>query len=332
MFKRVILLATAILLGTVLSAQEHGIFCGAVGSEGCDAIAQDSNIIVAWATGCTVVRGPEDITDPEGPTAIYGNDSDGIGPAGTITTVAVSLGDGGTATLTFARPIRNGVGPDFAVFENSFNDYFLELAFVEVSTDGERFVRFPATSLTPTDVQVGSYGSVDPTFINNLAGKYRIGYGTPFDLAELADSTGIDIDSIVYVRLVDVVGTVDPRYATYDAYGHIVNDPYPTYDPTRQYRSGGFDLTGVAVIHENNPSGVEQASSVISGVWPLPATDRIYVACRKVQVDIQIFDINGRLMQSGALHQGNNAIDISAFPAGIYLLRTEGTTKKIVKR
>lgn len=325
-------LLTALFLTVPLTAQEQGPFCGAVGTAGCNAIAQDSNIIVNWATGCTVVRGPEDITDPEGPTAIFGNDSDGVGPAGVITTVAVSLGDGGTATLTFDRPIRNGEGPDFAVFENSFNDYFLELAFVEVSTDGERYVRFPATSLTPTDVQVGSYGSVDPTYINNLAGKFRVGYGTPFDLDELADSAGIDIDSIVYVRLIDAVGTIDSQYATYDAYGHIVNDPYPTYDPTRQYRSGGFDLTGVAVMHENNPSGVEQASSVISGVWPLPATDRIYVACHKVQIDIQIFDINGRLMQSGALHQGNNAIDISAFPAGIYLLRAEGTTKKIVKR
>lgn len=328
MFKRVFLLATAILLGTGLSAQEHGVFCGAVGTEGCDAIAQDSSIIVGWATGCTVVRGPVDIVNPDGPRVHYGTDNAGVGPAGVITTDAVSLGDGGTATLTFAHPIRNGAGPDFAVFENPFNDYFLELAFVEVSTDGERFVRFPATSLTQTDSQVVSY--VEPSDIHNLAGKYRVGYGTPFDLAELADSAGIDIDSIVFVRLVDVVGCIDPQYATYDAYGHIVNDPYPTNDT--QWGSGGFDITGVAVIHENNPSGVEQASSVISGVWPLPATDRIYVACRKVQVDIQIFDINGRLMQSGALHQGNNTIDISAFPAGIYLLRAEGTTKKIVKR
>lgn len=328
MFKRVILLASAILLGTALSAQERGIFCGAVGTEGCDAIAQDSNIIVAWATGCTVVRGPVDIVNPDGPRVHYGTDDAGIGSAGVITTNAVSLGDGGTATVTFAHPIRNGVGPDFAVFENPFNDYFLELAFVEVSTDGERFVRFPATSLTQTDTQVVS--RVEPEDIHNLAGKYRVGYGTPFDLAELADSTGIDIDSIVYVRLVDVVGTIDPQYATYDAYGHIVNDPYPTNDT--QWGSGGFDLTGVAVIHENNPSGVEQVPSVIAGIWPLPATDRINVECHQAQIDIQILNINGRTMQSEVLHQGVNSIDISAFPTGIYLLRTEGTTKKIVKR
>ena len=236
---------------------EHGPFCGAVGTEGCDAIDGHSSSIVAWATSVSVVRGLDDIAVPDGPHVIYGSESDAVGPIDFTTTTAVSLGDGGSATVTFAHPIRNGEGPDFAVFENSFNDYFLELGFVEVSTDGERFVRFPATSLTQTETQVVS--EVDPTFINNLAGKYRVGYGTPFDLEELRDSTGINIDSIVYVRIVDVVGSIDPQYATYDAYGHIVNDPYPTSDPTGNWRSGGFDLTGVAVMYENTNGSSEVA-------------------------------------------------------------------------
>lgn len=225
---------------------EPTAYCGAVGTEGCTAVRFDSCIVAAWATGCTVVRGPVDITDPDGPRVRYGADSMAIGPAGTVTTRAVSLGDGGVATLTFAEPIRNIPGPDFAVFENSFNDSFLELGFVEVSSDGERFVRFRATSLTPTDVQVGSNGSIDPTLLNNLAGKYRVGYGTPFDLEELRDSAAIDINSVTHVRIVDVVGTVDPQFATRDAKGRIVNDPWPTRDT--MWASGGFDLTGVAVL------------------------------------------------------------------------------------
>jgi hypothetical protein len=32
----------------------------------------------------------------------------------------VSLGDSGIAIATFAHPIYNGSGPDFAVFENGF--------------------------------------------------------------------------------------------------------------------------------------------------------------------------------------------------------------------
>lgn len=233
---------------TTSTEPEHGPFCGAVGTEGCNAIAQDSSAIVAWATGVELTRGPQMISNPNSPMASFGTDSNAIGQATASNTMAaVSLGDGGSALITFEHPIRNGEGPDFAVFENSFGDSFLELAFVEVSTDGERFVRFPATSLTQTQTQTGETGSTDPTKINNLAGKFRIGYGTPFDLAELADSTGIDIDSIVYVRLVDVVGSIDPQYASYDAFGHIVNDPWPT-----NFAACGFDLTGVAVMYERD--------------------------------------------------------------------------------
>ena len=223
---------------------EHGPFCGAVGTVGCDAIAADSSAIVAWATGCALNLGPQSIAVEGSPVVSYGSANDAIGACSMTDNLSVvSLGDGGSATLSFANPIRNGEGPDFAVYENSFDDHFLELAFVEVSTDGEHFVRFPATSLTQT---VSQASSIDPTFINNLAGKYRYGYGTPFDLEELRDSTGINLDSIVFVRIVDAVGSINPLYASYDAYGHIVNDPWPT----NNYASG-FDLDGIAVLYEN---------------------------------------------------------------------------------
>ena len=66
----------------------------------------------------------------------------------------VSLGDGGTVVLTFPQPIGDVPGPDFAVFENGFkafdNSFFLELAHVEVSSDGVNFYRFPSSSLTPS--------------------------------------------------------------------------------------------------------------------------------------------------------------------------------------
>lgn len=225
---------------------QPGSFCGAVGTEGCTAIKADSSAFVAWATGVSVTRGPKKISDPSLGVASTGADSNAIGMA-TLNDVfdVVSLGDGGSALVTFANPIRNGEGPDFAVFENGFSDNSLELAFVEVSSDGERFVRFPATCLTQTETQLGNAGQTDPTNLNNLAGKYRIGYGTPFDLEELRDSTGIDIDSIVYVRVVDVVGCIDPQYGSRDQYGNIINDPWPT-----PFESSGYDLTGVGVIHE----------------------------------------------------------------------------------
>ena len=306
---------------------EHGPFCGAVGTEGCNAIAANDNQFVAWATGVVLTRGPQMITNPDGPFASFGGDTNAIGPATMDNTMdAVSLGDGGSALVTFERPIRNGEGPDFAVFENSFNDSFLELAFVEVSSDGEHFVRFPATSLTPTDEQVsGAVGGVDPTFINNLAGKFRIGYGTPFDLEELAGSENLNIDSIVYVRIIDAIGTIDPQYATYDAYGHIVNDPWPT-----NFASSGFDLTGVGVIHQK-PVGVEDRDVTRITVYPNPCNDRIYVNLDEIQ-KVELYNMNGHLLEMIQPNDTHFMLDMQQYPAGLYLLKVGNGVQKIMKK
>ena len=89
----------------------------------------------------------------------------------------VSLGDSGVALLTFDVPIRNNVGPDFLVFENGFSANYLELAFVEVSSDGIHFFRFPAVSNRSITKQIGPYdtfGEVNGLY--NLAGKYEVNY------------------------------------------------------------------------------------------------------------------------------------------------------------
>ena len=307
-----------------------GPFCGPVGTDGCDAIAATSGDIVAWATACTVVRGPQDISDADSPLASFGSEDNAVGQATVNTMLAVSLGDGGMATLTFEKPIANGEGPDFAVFENAIRSqitggYFMELAFVEVSSDGERFVRFPATSLTTTDVQVGSYGEIDPTYINNLAGKYEVGYGTPFDLAELADSTGLDINRITHVRVVDVVGSIDPQYATYDAFGHMVNDPWPT-----PFASGGFDLTGVAVMHQNTES-VEDVVSVAISVYPNPATEQLTVS-GAAGCDAVLYDMTGRQLGSWQIDSDRWHLQVNRLFPGVYMLRVGAENHRIVKR
>ena len=220
-------------------------FSGAVGTVGSEAIFKDSNVFIAWANSCTLKRGPLDISNLSLGLATVGNSNSALGSPGD--NGIVSLGDGGEAVVSFEQPIENGAGPDFAIFENSFSDFFLELAFVEVSSDSQIWVRFPATCNLSQDTQIGPFDETsDPTKLNNLAGKFRAQYGTPFDLEELKDSTGINLDSIVYIRLVDCVGSLNSVYATYDALGNKINDPFATPFP-----SSGFDLDAVGVIHQN---------------------------------------------------------------------------------
>jgi hypothetical protein len=234
-----------------MSLSAQGPYPPAAGQTGSDAIAKDSSIIKSWATGVDVVRGYVQMNDTSvyaaaSNRATFGEPSNALHTAEGNSMNIVSLGDGGMATLTFNRLIVDGPGADFAVFENSFGDTFLELAFVEVSSDGINFSRFSAVSLTANDTQIGPWDEIDPTNLHNLAGKYRQGFGTPFDLSELTSDPLVDVNAIRFVRIIDVVGSIDAAFATYDSQGNMINDPFPT-----PFNSGGFDLDGVAVINGN---------------------------------------------------------------------------------
>lgn len=313
-------------LGLFLSIFSIGFaqYDGIVGSEGCLAISHDDSRIVAWATNCQIQRGYIDIAKNRKP-VYYGNDTDAIGPATLSTTEhVVSLGDSGVATLTFARPITNGEGFDFVVFENSLNNTFLELAFVEVSSDGERFVRFPAVSNTPIEKQVSQTGPVDATKINNLAGKYIIGWGTPFDLDELKDSSGLDIYNITHVRLVDVIGTINPTYASRDSRGNIVNDPYPT-----PFLSSGFDLSGVAVLHQ--AVNVRDAAQYNCRLYPNPCSNGFICQIAGNQpVSVTLFNSNGNILKQWQQQEESLHVDVSGLPCGIYWLRIGTEVQKLV--
>jgi len=237
-----------------------GPYSGPAGTEGSEAIHMTDSGLVAWATGYSdLVRGPANISNLGLGNASYGTGNSALGSVqgdGEDDVYGVvSLGDGGSITLTFDQPIANGAGWDFAVFENGFSDTFLELAFVEVSSNGVDFFRFNSVSLTQTTTQIGGFGSVDTTNIHNLAGKYRTGWGTGFDLDELSlVGSLLNINAITQVRIIDVVGSINPAYARYDSLGNIINDPFAT-----PFNTGGFDLDAIGVRYEAIPEPASAA-------------------------------------------------------------------------
>lgn len=262
-------LLAAALTGHALA----GPFPPAAGQPGSDAIPADDARITLWATAAEITRGPSNIASANPVPVSFGEAEDALGPADATPDepyTVVSLGDGGSVTLTFDSPFGDIPGPDFAVFENSFSASFLELAHVEVSSDGVNFFRFPSTSLTPVNANIGQGGSVDPTDIRNLAGKYLAGHGTPFDLAELRSaSPTLDLHRVTHVRIIDAVGTNDPAHASLDSKGAVVIDPYPT-----NYYTGGFDLDAVGVFSATTTTYAAWTSAQgLAGNDSLPAAD-----------------------------------------------------------
>lgn len=209
--------------------------------------------MTAWATSVDeFMAGPVDIARPELGFANFGFPALVLGPSQTGGAVGsgdvFSLGDGGFITLYFEGGIGDGIGNDFAIFENGFVDqgsglFFGEFAFVEVSTNGFDFARFPATSLQASPV--GTFEVVDPTDYHNLAGDQPLGFGTGFDLLDLWDdplvqNATLELTDVRFVRIVDVVGDG----STVDRMGQPIYDPYATAFP-----SGGFDAEAVGVLH-----------------------------------------------------------------------------------
>src|SRR3989338_1482760 len=242
-----------VLLALTPFALHAQSFAPAPGLPGSTAIYKDSSAIVNWASSVEIVRGPMEIQNPSAGNASFGAEIDGLGQADAI---PFSLGDGGTATLKFPFGISNGPGPDFAVFENGFADHYMEFAHVEVSSDGVNFFRFPSVSEVPTDVQIDNFSFSNCAYVHNLAGKYRVHYGTPFDLEDLSFILSLDVQAISHVRLVDVVGSIDPNWGTLDGLGNIINDPFST-----PFESGGFDLDAVGVLHEEAQARISESRS-----------------------------------------------------------------------
>lgn len=202
-----------------------GPYAPAAGQPGSTAIARTDAGFSAWANRVVSYQAGVNCL-PQ-----WQDTSRALGPATDDPTDITCLGDGGSITLTFPGFITDGPGADFAVFENSFSDTFLEFAWVEVSRDGVNFVRFPNHSATAAPVS--SFGSIDPTDVDGLAGKYRQPFGTPFDLAE------VGLDQVSHVRLVDVVGDGSAK----DSDGRAIYDPFPNSG------SAGFDLNAAGELN-----------------------------------------------------------------------------------
>ncbi len=300
-----------------------GQFAPPAGQEGSTAIAADSNVFVRWADECQYFPSWQNIADTTLGLVSYGEPEDALGQAdGSV----LSLGDGGRALFHFEPPLADGEGFDFAVFENGFSDSFLELAFVEVSSDGEHFFRFPSVSLTPTNTQVGTFDTLDATLLHNLAGKYRMLFGTPFDLQEMQGLEDLDVMHITDVAIVDVVGSIDSAYATYDSQGNIVNDPFPTPFP-----GGGFDLDALGVIHDVNNAAVGESTMPEISLVPNPVKDfvRFYLPGGEMY-KARLYDVSGNSLQELMLTNGSRT-DLHYLSPGVYFLKLSGEKQTAIK-
>jgi hypothetical protein len=233
------------------------------------AIPSNSPLFTEWADQIDASR---TYFAPRGSTTISPT---GVNSLGDLDATQIAADDPvGYLTVTFPKGIRNGAGADFAVFENGFtygspNGLFAELAYVEVSSNGVDFARFPSISTNVAPMTgSGAFAGFDMSNVYNLAGKHAGGFGTPFNLDDLltdplvADGT-VNLASIQYVKLVDIPG----NGSYLDSLGNPILDNWLTTG------SGGFDFRlpvgqGVGVINAMpEPSALALAGVAALLAW-----------------------------------------------------------------
>lgn len=147
-----------------------------------------------------------------------------------------AIGTGGEVVLALDTAAVNGAGTDLIVYENPFLtvlggwDAYIELAAVEVSTNGVDWARFPNDFAGPIGpylqgaIQLGA----DMTWFDGFAGVMPFaanppsvnpldvvsGGGDAFDLADLLNDPlvlagDVDLNFIQYVKLCDIEAGID---------------------------------------------------------------------------------------------------------------------------
>jgi hypothetical protein len=250
----------------------------------------------------------------------------------------VTLGIGGSITVELIPPALNGPGTDFCVYENGFlfgGLVFGELAFVEVSTDGVHFARFPGRYHGPLG-PLGPFDGLPPGAAENIAGLGLLhpvadprdhadparGGGDPFDLEDLLGHPlvqlgTVDLGFIRYVRLLDIEGSG----ATLDSQG------VPIFDPTSPASSSDWDAIAVAHTGLNQDPGrpaVTVAFDEATRVLTLSAADADGVldldfAAMLFRVNEEVFDLGALLFAFPVQTVTPTSISIATppIPAGV---------------
>jgi len=134
-------------------------------------------------------------------------------------------------------------------------------------------------------------------------------FGTPFDLEELKNKPGLNVNHIIAIKVEDVTGCIMEEYASHDSEGHIINDPWPT-----PFESGGFDLDAIGVIHNTTNTSVnaETASDLL--IYPNPCSNFINVKGDIKKIIVR--DISGRVLNTSE----NNQVNVSRLKPGLLII------------
>jgi hypothetical protein len=123
----------------------------------------------------------------------------------------------------------------------------------------------------------------------------------------------------------DLTPTLEIYYATYctEAYNPV---PFEMPETEGNYRLlGKLILQDVSGINENNVSTTLE-------IYPNPANDNVYITSNSMIAHAEIFDLQGRkLLDKTFTPARQQTLSIKELPAGVYVVKTNGSVLRLVK-
>jgi hypothetical protein len=136
---------------------------------------------------------------------------------------------------------------------------------------------------------------------------------TQKDIEELRESFDTLPSRFFYVRLIDVVGSIDPKWGSRDSKGNLINDPWPTPFP-----SCGFDLDAIGVIHPLHSATNRMNSLQVFQVFP--RENQLQIKSSRAIGEVQVIQSNGKIVfyERNCLEY---SLEIELSSSGLYWLK-----------
>ncbi len=98
----------------------------------------------------------------------------------------------------------------------------------------------------------------------------------------------------------------------------------------KDVRSDRFNLADIRKITCQETEGVSETTNASVSLSPNPTHDAFILHNLKGKQSVNIYALDGRLVKSAEVSE-NQLIDISDLPIGLYLVKTESQTLKMIK-
>ncbi|WP_160128538.1 T9SS type A sorting domain-containing protein [Kordia antarctica] len=94
-----------------------------------------------------------------------------------------------------------------------------------------------------------------------------------------------------------------------------------------------FSLSTVVIAQNNDDAQIDATSETVFNISPNPGINELNIRlAQKTDAAVEIYNLLGRKIYTGKLTALHNAIDITSWKSGIYLVKVITEKKSITKR